>query len=201
MKRIRRRKTRRRKTARRQTLPYCQRRIQPAWIAALFLFLLQERIKQALSPLKERMANQISQTPRYLEKALASRRNDKAITADGSSLSLVGTKGAASIAAPNLSDSALLKRAANIAAPNLSDSALLLEFARSLTDRENCFPLFLCSTYPVLQKKERECRYPRRLYSPLAKRVSVLLSPLPFLSLFFLSLTRLALALLGMFQN
>ena len=58
--------------------------------------------------------------PRYSEKALAARREDKAITADGSSLSLVGTK-----------------RAANIAAPNLSNSALLLEFARSLTDREN----------------------------------------------------------------
>jgi hypothetical protein len=75
--------------------------------------------------------------PCYLEKAHAARQKDKAITKDGSSLSFVGTKRAANIAAPNLSDSALLKRAANIAAPNLSDSALLLEFARSLTDREN----------------------------------------------------------------
>ena len=50
--------------------------------------------------------------------SLSSAGKDKAITKDGSSLSFVGTKGAA-----------------NIAAPKLSDPALLLEFACSLTDK------------------------------------------------------------------
>jgi hypothetical protein len=57
---------------------------------------------------------------RTLSPSLSSAGKDKAITKDGSSLSFAGTKGAA-----------------NIAAPKLSDPALLLEFACSLTDREN----------------------------------------------------------------
>ncbi len=57
---------------------------------------------------------------RTLSTSLSSAGKDKAIPKDGSSLSFVGTIGAA-----------------NIAAPKLSDPALLLEFACSLTDREN----------------------------------------------------------------
>ncbi len=73
--------------------------------------------------------------PRYLEKTLAARGESKAIAADGtsmdkssldgSSLPMVRTKGAAKIAGNIAGD------------PSRSDSALLLEFARSLSDREN----------------------------------------------------------------
>ena len=71
-------------------------------------------VKRAFIPKKALEARD----SRTLSPSLSSAGKDKAITKDGSSLSLVGTKGAA-----------------NIAAPKLSDQALLMEFACSLTDR------------------------------------------------------------------
>ena len=65
-----------------------------------------------------------------MEKAFAARQRDKAITADGTS------EDKSSLDGGSLSIGRT-KVAANIAVPKLLDSALLLEFARSLTDREN----------------------------------------------------------------
>ncbi len=68
--------------------------------------------------------------PCCLEKAFAARQKDKASAADGTS------KDKSSLDVGSLS-MVRTKEAANIAVPKLSDSALLLEFACSLTDREN----------------------------------------------------------------